>query len=509
MRTSESGAPVLRRSSEPKRIQRPPKPPGVKPPPEGQRWSGSLEELAARQRAAQERAAAKPAAGAPQPSLPRSAAEWRLPAAAPGSVKTRLSALYRNQTCDRTWQVPCWLASLLLHLLAVVLLGSLTVPVSRNRTVVSLLLTFGDLTAPANDEPVELAAAVLEPATEPMHEDEGGNDLSGFEAPPPLEPGISAELPLPRDRSETPDPDESTNAAGALPGEAPPGQADARGGNTPKLALDAAADADDDVVERFIQFDIGKLLGEAGAKAREDFQRLGPQALPSLVRGLNRSASIHASCPVMVITSKIEAMLSENKDPELLKYAIDNIGRGVPTNAPHRGRLRSLLTRLRGGPPSSSPNVTWVAAQLESHDRQQIVTAAETVAAKCTAYTEMDKRDIAWEFIRLLHDRYPNVRAAAHKTLVALAEGEDFGPDDDRQAAERFAAAGEWSRHFDAERFEAAAVAALKNGEHLEKAGKRPAARRQYQKVAQEYPGTAAADDAARHLETAKSFAFK
>lgn len=509
MRTSESGAPVLRKSCDAKRIPRPPKPPGVKPPPKGQRWSGSLEELAARQRAAVERASAKAADGSPQATAPCGAAEWPLPAAVPASIKSRLSVLYRNQRCDRPWQIPCWLASLLLHLLAVVLLGSLTVPISRNRTVVALLLTFGDLTAPANDGPVELATAALEPAPEPTEQADDGDGLFSLDAAPPLETGISLEQPSPRDPSPAPK-EESTRPAGDQPGETPPGQGDVPGGAAPAPFVDTAAPEHDDVVDRFIQYDIGKLLGEEGTRARDDFQRLGADALPSLVRGLNRSASIHASCPVMVITYKIEAVLRENPDPELLKYAIDNIGRGVPTNAPHRGRLRSLLAQLqRFRPHQTSPNVTWVETQVQSNDRQKILDAAQSVVANGGSYAEMEKRDIGWALIRLLHHRYPNVRAAAHEALVALAAGQDFGPDDDRRAADRFASAGQWSRHFDAERYEAAAAAALKTGDHLEKVGKADAARRQYQKVAREYPGTTAGDDAAKLLETPKSFAFK
>jgi hypothetical protein len=324
-----------------------------------------------------------------------------------------------------------------------------------------------------------------------------------------VETGISSDLPLPRDRAATPE-EQPTKAAGELPGEAPPGQAEAQGGAEPTRVVEASPAAHDDVVDRFIQFDIGKLQGEEGTKARDDFQRLGTDALPSLVRGLNRSASIHASCPVMVITSKIESLLRENPDPELLKYAIDHIGRGVPSSAPHYRRLRTLLAQLRQTPRGPrGRNVFLVEAQLQSNDRQRVLDAVQRVVDNCSTYTELEKRDLAWSLIRLLHHRYPNVRAAAQKALVALAGGEDFGPKNDRLAANRFAAAGKWSRHFDAERYEASAAAALKNGEHLDEAGKLDAARRQFQKVAQEYPGTIAADDAARHLEAPKSFVLK
>src|SRR5688572_27012005 len=113
-------------------------------------------------------------------------------------------------------------------------------------------------------------------------------------------------------------------------------------------ALDASPQqaSDDEIVEQFIQYDIGRLTGAAGSKARRDFENLGPDSIPALVRGLNRSASIHATCPVCVITTKLQTALAKNEDRSLFAYAVSNIGRDVPENAPHYARVMSLLHSL-------------------------------------------------------------------------------------------------------------------------------------------------------------------
>lgn len=112
------------------------------------------------------------------------------------------------------------------------------------------------------------------------------------------------------------------------------------------LASDDENGQHDEIVERFIQYDVGRLRGAAGIKARKDFQALGPDALPALVRGLNRSAGIHATCPVGVIASKLMQTLRVADSPAMTQYAIDNIGEGVSENAPHFRRIISLRDRF-------------------------------------------------------------------------------------------------------------------------------------------------------------------
>lgn len=83
------------------------------------------------------------------------------------------------------------------------------------------------------------------------------------------------------------------------------------------------------IIDRFILYDIGKLRGAEGQQALKDFQKLGPDAIPSLIRGLNRAAEINHSCPVTVIAGKLQSFFGSTNDLKMLQYARDEIGAGV------------------------------------------------------------------------------------------------------------------------------------------------------------------------------------
>ncbi len=100
----------------------------------------------------------------------------------------------------------------------------------------------------------------------------------------------------------------------------------------------------DEIVERFMLYDIGRLQGREGAKALKAFKDLGPEAIPALVRGLNRAAAIEHSCPVVVIAQKLGRLLAASDDQELLEFVKDNIGSGVG-----RTRHAGVLADLRVG----------------------------------------------------------------------------------------------------------------------------------------------------------------
>src|SRR5205085_5707284 len=84
----------------------------------------------------------------------------------------------------------------------------------------------------------------------------------------------------------------------------------------------------DAIVDRFIQYDTGRLRGPDAKKALEDFQRLGPEATFALIRGLNRAAAIDHSCPALTIGRKLSGILKTTKDTELLQFARENVGAG-------------------------------------------------------------------------------------------------------------------------------------------------------------------------------------
>lgn len=118
----------------------------------------------------------------------------------------------------------------------------------------------------------------------------------------------------------------------------------------------------DAIIDRFMEADIGLLRGEEAKAATREFARLGPEAIPALVRGLNRSAAIEHSCPVVVIAGKLNKLLMASNDTELLEFVHDNAGAGVgPTR--HANVIRELRFRCtmmknnvaRRGTPSTRP----------------------------------------------------------------------------------------------------------------------------------------------------------
>jgi HEAT repeat protein len=85
----------------------------------------------------------------------------------------------------------------------------------------------------------------------------------------------------------------------------------------------------DAIIDRFIDYDIGKLKGEAGKKALKDFNDLGPEAIFNLIDGLNRAANMEGSCPAVIIGRKVAKILGSTNDMELLTFAKENIGADV------------------------------------------------------------------------------------------------------------------------------------------------------------------------------------
>ncbi len=98
----------------------------------------------------------------------------------------------------------------------------------------------------------------------------------------------------------------------------------------------------DDVIERFIRQDVGVLKGDEAKKALRDFAALKAEAIPALIRGVNRAAKIEHSCPCVVIAKKLDRLLMASDDRELLQFARDEIGAGVG-----RTRHQPVVQELR------------------------------------------------------------------------------------------------------------------------------------------------------------------
>jgi hypothetical protein len=155
----------------------------------------------------------------------------------------------------------------------------------------------------------------------------------------------------------------------------------------------------DDVIERFLRQDIGLLKGEDARKALADFSALKAEAIPALIRGLNRAAKIEHSCPCLIIAKKLERLLLASDDRELLEFARDEIGcdvgrtrhqpvlqdlrlrvtlrmnqmvRRAPT-APKGPRLLTVQELTQAASNERGPRLTAVLLELEKRDGPEVL----------------------------------------------------------------------------------------------------------------------------------------
>jgi hypothetical protein len=102
------------------------------------------------------------------------------------------------------------------------------------------------------------------------------------------------------------------------------------------------------VVNRFIQYETGKLSKAEEQKAKDDLYRLGPEATFALVEGFNRALQMESSCATVTIGKKIESIVRASKDQDLIAYVKENIGAGVDRNSkrslPATNSMRNVQT---------------------------------------------------------------------------------------------------------------------------------------------------------------------
>ncbi|HKI35888.1 MAG TPA: HEAT repeat domain-containing protein [Gemmataceae bacterium] len=174
----------------------------------------------------------------------------------------------------------------------------------------------------------------------------------------------------------------------------------------------------DRVVGRFILYDIGRLRGLEGRKAAADFEALGPDAIRALVRGLNRSATLDASCPVVAISGKLGTLLAACNDVELLAEVRDSIGKGVgPT--PYAAYLTALkqasADRLKKSQNLLKPPVPQLVLALKSKDA-----TTRRKAANALGLAGADAKTAVPALVEALKDGDPQVRRYAASALAAI-----------------------------------------------------------------------------------------
>jgi len=420
-------------------------------------------------------------------------------------------------------EMPCWLASMLLHLLVVVVLGSLVAQPATRRYLVAIVASFSDV----DEAPLEMTILNVDvPRDEGADEgndsrqvldddkDPFADDAEQRRAQPPATVGLDGAIPsslVPADATGRKPNDivlavpkeVGTETIATSLSEMPIGLAPRDTTRAPPPAVDQRRL--DEIVDRFIAFDIGRLPGEAGRRAKRDFEALGPESIPALVRGLNKAALIRASCPIMVISHKLQSALSSNRDRSLLDYAVDNLGREVPTTAPYASQVKAIWEQWAAVARGTSIHGERIARELEDVRLERRVEAALSVARQRDKLGAGDRKHLGWLLAGALKSRDTDLRSAARQALISMAVGNDFGPAEGAPPGEVQKAVCQWCRHFDASRFDAHAQGLLDRGTSFEERDERSAAMRYYRRVMKEFTGSPAAAEANVRIRNIKN----
>ena len=489
-------------------------------------------------------------AALPEPVPPPVAATPTLPPTPPvPAAKARDSRrTARRWIVERCRETPAWLASLVLHLALLVTFGTIMIPYGRGPVVdILLVLLSGRDDTEVASQPVIFAPDIER--VEPGEKGQAGDalaphqeqmaDVTEMRVDAPL---VEAPANKPLDVVDGQDLLVSTTPAPqgrereALPRPADPGVFARELQIIAESAMQTMVEqkAHNDVVDRFIQFDIGKLRGAEGERARHDFNQLGPDSLPALIRGLNKSAYISATCPVMVLQSKIQHELSQTKDPATLQYALDNIGKGVSPKAAHAKILATLRAALRKKAlgderfiretlaerelpdlENKLPRIRELRSQpyaamatvLESEDENERLAAMVAISIRDDAFSMPDGQrvDLARRLIAVLDEPDERLRRESHQALLSLAfEDVPEKPDDKLAIADPRAAAQRWTKSWEqfskARKVEARANSALKIADFDRDRQQEQKAIDRYFQIIADFPGTSAAEHAQQRL---------
>ena len=435
-------------------------------------------------------------------------------------------------------QTPAWLASLIIHIAIMILFASLIMPTGKRHFGDLLLTMMGSPNTGSNDVGESGLEAIALVSSSRLPADGRSEDVHSA-VPDPLD-SIQIEIESAFQSSLAQDGQREANLTLSALEQSNLAPASGEWQTVLSQQVSSATAllenrASDDAVERFIQFDIGRLPGDEGQRARRDFDALGIEHLPALVRGFNRSASISASCPVRVLESKLYYLLERTDDPSAVRYVLDNVGKGVPANAVYAQVLASfrhrMLSRAQGEEYVRSAlvereidadaemiqsidklllaDVEQILKKLADADRQESTAAVIAVSLRSTigVMTPGQRAAVARSLLQHLTAGDEQLRKQVHRALLNLSFDDVGGTPGDEvvranpeQAAEQWTAS--WDRFREKHSIDERSEAALQIALNCERNLQTKRAIERFRQIVAEYPGTGAAKVSADHLRS-------
>jgi hypothetical protein len=95
----------------------------------------------------------------------------------------------------------------------------------------------------------------------------------------------------------------------------------------------------DRIIDRFIDHDTGR---KRDPQALRDMLDLGLEAIPALIRGINKSAQMSHSCPIVMLSKKLKQLVNVADDEEVTRFVRENVGAGLNRNNQYMPLIRDL-----------------------------------------------------------------------------------------------------------------------------------------------------------------------
>jgi len=189
-------------------------------------------------------------------------------------------------------------------------------------------------------------------------------------------------------------------------------------------------DPNDAIVDAFILYDIGQLRGPEGQAAYAEFRALtGDEAIPALVRGVNKAARMRQSCPIVVLASKLGGLLKTVNNREMVEHAathLDPSGTGVIYRK-YVDRLRELAeTQLHG-------DDFFIPRELSGATTDQLKRAKKPI--QDWTFGDLEESVHLEKGTQLLRVLEELVRRKGAQHTDALARAIDIVPDDVKEVA--------------------------------------------------------------------------